>query len=354
MLKTLNLAQIESKTVLLRVDYNVPLDNQIILDDTRIRASLQTISYLLARNPKRLILLSHLGRPEKLSPESARNTLSLRLIANHLQTLLKKPVYFSSLPFNSELQKFINNTPQNSVILLENLRFHPEETKNQPQFAQKIIDTTSADLFIQDGFAVLHRAHTSTSALPQLLPAFAGFLVETELAALNQLRYRPKRPLVFILGGAKIEDKQPLIDHYLNFADQIIVGGKIAASGYTNSHSKIYVAEDFTSNYLDIGPSSTQKITNLISGAGTIIWNGTLGKVEDPSGATASTIIAQVISNSSAFSAICGGDTVGFIHQLQEQNSKLNFSLISTGGGASLEYLISGTLPGLTPISSEI
>lgn len=348
-MKTIRDLDIRNKTILIRVDYNVPLKDGKITDDLRIRASLPTINYLLEHGAKQLILISHLGRPEgKENPK-----FSLAPVVKALQKLLPDTkIAFSPLPKSDE---FISQNAK--IVLLENLRFNPGEESNSEEFIANIVKATKADSFVQDGFAVVHRAHASTDAIAKFLPIYAGLLVEKEVENLNRAIKNPEKPLLIIIGGAKVEDKQPLIDQFIKKADQIIVGGKIAADGYKSNNSKIYVAEDFDENQkgekLDVGPVSMTKIAGFITDAKTIIWNGLLGYAEDPAYATASTITAELIGeHQNAETIICGGDTTGFVENLVKTHPNLNYSLISTGGGASLEFLLGKRLPGLAAIPS--
>lgn len=350
-MKTIKDIDVKDKTILVRVDYNVPLKNSKVENDLRIRASIPTINYLLDHGAKKIILISHLGRPEgKITPE-----LSLSPIANTLRKLLPhQKIGFYPLPTPGEKLK----TPADEkIVLLENLRFDPGEEQNSLDFIKNIVTATDADIFIQDGFAVIHRAHASTDAITTLLPSYAGLLVEKEVENLKKILQNPDSPVLLIIGGSKVEDKQPLIDKFIKIADQIIVGGKIAADGYMSTNKKIYVAEDFDENSegakLDVGPLSTGKIANSISDAKTIIWNGLLGYAEDPTYATASTITAELIGEKKdATTIICGGDTTGFVENLMENHPSLSYSLVSTGGGAALEFLLGKDLPGLKAISS--
>ena len=336
--------------VLIRVDFNAPLfENGEIADDLRIRASLPTLQLLLKKdNVKRIILISHLGRPE--GQENPK--FSLQKVAERLQDLLKTKVAFLPLPRPGEKLDFPKDA---KVILLENLRFDPGEEKNDMDFAKNLVAATGANVFIQDGFAVIHRAHASTDAIAKLLPTYAGLLLEKEISNLSKVLKSPEHPVVMIIGGAKVEDKQPLIDKFVNIADHILVGGKIAADGYRSDSSKIIVASDFDEdaegNKLDIGPVSTAEFAKYIDGAKTIIWNGCLGKVEDPAFATASSIIADLIGKKSdATTVICGGDTTGFVENYLKNHPDLHYSLISTGGGATLEFLLGKDLPGLKSV----
>ena len=350
-MKTIHNLDVKDKTVLVRVDYNVPIKDGKVESDLRIRASLPTINYLLEHGAKRIILISHLGRPEgKVAPE-----FSLSPVAKTLQKLIKdQNIGFYPLP-NSTTPLNIPN--QTKIALLENLRFNPGEEANSADFAKNLVQATGADLFIQDGFAVVHRAHASTEAITKLLPSYAGLLLEKEITNLANAIQNPTKPVLLIIGGAKVEDKQPLIDKFTTIADHIVVGGKIAADGYQSTDSKIYVAEDFDTNEksdkLDIGPIATGKLANLITDASTIIWNGLLGYAEDPAYATASTIAAELIGeHQSATTIICGGDTTGFVEELANSHPNLNYSLVSTGGGAALEFLLGKELPGVKALEN--
>lgn len=354
-MKTIKDIDVKNKNILVRVDYNVPLKNGKIVDDLRIRESLPTINYLLEHGANKIILISHLGRPEgKENPE-----FTLSPIAETLRKLLpdQKHIGFYPLPKKDEKITDYYDKPDLKIILLENLRFDPGEEENSKDFIKNIIDSVDADLYVQDGFAVVHRAHASTDAVKNFLPVYAGLLLKKEVENLTKAIKNPEKPLLLILGGAKVEDKQPLIDRFLNLADRIIVGGKIAADGYKPNDEKIYVAEDFdedaTKAKLDVGPFSTAKIAEEIGKAKTIIWNGLLGKAEDPAFATSSIITAEAIgAKTDALTIICGGDTTGFVENLQKSHPKLKYSLISTGGGAALEFLTGEALPGLNAIEA--
>lgn len=352
-MKTIKDINVKGKTILVRVDYNVPISKGKVASDLRIRASLPTIEYLLEHGAKRIFLISHLGRPEgKFVKE-----FTLAPVSETLKKLLPgQQVGFYPLPVDHNP---ITDIPdKTSVVLLENLRFDPGEEANDSDFIQRIVDATKADYFVQDGFAVVHRAHASTDAIKQHLPVYAGLLLEKEIENLQAATKHPTKPVLLIIGGAKVDDKQPLIDKFSKIADRIVVGGKIAADGYKPKNDKIYVAEDFDEDSeghkLDVGPLSTVQISNFITDASTIIWNGLLGYAEDPAYATASTITAEMIGEKpdTATTIICGGDTTGFVEHLQSDHPNLHYSLVSTGGGAALEFLLGKPLPGITAITA--
>lgn len=367
--KTVRDIDVEDKIVLVRTDYNVPLvpveagelenepiiinptseSKQQIASDLRIHASLPTIKYLLEHKVAKIILISHLGRPNGQRDKS----LSLYVAAEKLAELLPGvTVNFVDDVSGPEVEMAIEDLPDGGILLLENLRFSPEEEANSEEFAREIVDSTHAELFVQDGFAVVHRAHASTEAITHILPSVAGLLLEKEVKTLTEITKNPAHPFIVLIGGAKVADKQPLIDKFSSVADTIYVGGKIAADGYKSNNPKIIVAEDFDEDSsgakLDIGPVSTTKLVELLQNAKTVLWNGVLGKVEDAAYATASTIVAKVIGeNPNITSVICGGDTSGFVENLCADNPELEFSLVSTGGGAALELLSGQALPGV-------
>ncbi len=357
--KTVKDVDVKDQIVLMRTDYNVPLgedDNgdPKVMSDFRIKENLPTLRYLLENGAKKIIIISHLGRPEGRDEKK-----SLRVVAERLGQLLPDTkVAFVPECRGDVVEQAVEDMPDGSVLVLENLRFDPGEKKNDEELAEDIVRSTGATLFVQDGFAATHRAHASTVAIAKLLPAVAGLLMEKEVTLLKQALDQPEHPLIAIIGGAKVEDKQPLIDKFLPVADRIIIGGKIAADGYTSDAEQIYVAEDFDENSagekLDVGPISTCKISDMVSGAKTVLWNGVLGKVEDPAYATSSVILAKVLGeNNEITSIICGGDTSGFVENIQTNNPDLNYSLISTGGGAALSLLSGEPMPGLEVLANK-
>ena len=363
--KTIRDIDVSGKVVLVRVDYNVPMENGEVESDIRIRASLPTIEYLVSNGAKRIVLISHLGRPEG----ERKDDLSLKPVAAKLSEILDNSVIrthagqtpsvkFVSEVFGDTVKSTVDGSMEGGIVLLENLRFWPEEEKNDADFAKKIVESTGAEVFVQDGFAVIHRAHASTDAIAKVIPAVAGLLVEKEVSVLSGAISNPEHPVVVIIGGAKVDDKKPLIEKFLPIADTIIVGGKIAADGYEAESDKIYVAEDFNEDTegkkLDIGTKSTKKILETIHSSKTVVWNGVVGLTEQHPYDMASRTIARALGNSrEVTSIICGGDTTGFVEGLQLEEPELKYSLISTGGGASLELLSGLELPGLTALNDK-
>lgn len=353
--ETIRKITVRGMTVLVRADLNVPIKDGKIIDDLRIRESLPTLELLRKKGTRRIILISHLGRPE-----GKDKTLSLAPVAERLKELMPGgKVFFVADVSGPDVDEAVEKLPVGGILVLENLRFYKGEENNSPEFAKEIVDATHADLFVQDGFAVCHRAHASTDAITKELPSVAGLLLEKEVLELSKVSENPSHPFIVVIGGSKVEDKQPLIDKFAKTADQIIVGGKIAADGFTSELKNVYVAEDFSdSEKFDLGPKSTEKIVGLAKSAKTILWNGLLGMAEKPEYAKSSEALAIAIGESKNTSVICGGDTTGFVENLMHEREKsgeapLKYSLISTGGGAALEFLCGEPMPGIDALDDK-
>ena len=352
--KTIRDVDWQGKTALVRVDYNVSIKDGKVVDELRLRESLPTLEYLREHGVKRMVLMSHLGRPAG----QANPAFSLKPTAERLAELMPGHVVAFVDWATGNVANAVEKLPEGGILMLENLRFAPEEEANSTEFAQKIVSETGADVFVQDGFAVLHRKHASTDAMARLLPAVAGLLVEKEAKALDAVMENPERPLMFIVGGAKVEDKKPLVERFLPIADKIAVGGKIAVDGLNVSDPKIYVAEGFVSNAegekLDIDEASTAHIIDMMRDAKTIIWNGTMGMAETAEFSTGSRKIAEAMGHlSGANTVIGGGDTAGFVESLMKEDPSLSYTMILTGGGAGLKYLLDENLPGLEVLQNS-
>lgn len=349
--KTIKDINVKNKVVLVRADFNVPMKDGEVMNDFRIRASVPTLEYLREKGAKKIIVLSHLGRPE-----GRDKSLSLKAVAVVLDGLIGKVAFVDDVS-GPDVEAAVAKTKAGGVLVLENLRFFAGEKRNSSDFMREIIDSTGADIYVQDGFSVCHREHASVVAVSEHLPVYAGLLVEKEVKNLSEAATHPKRPLLLVVGGAKVEDKAPLIEKFAKIADKIVVGGKIAAEGY-KGNDKIYVAEDFDEdgegNKLDVGPVAMGKIAGMVTDAKTIIWSGLMGKAEDPAYATASTIVAEMMGEKeNAETIVLGGDTTGFVEEIMTEHPGLKYSLISTGGGASLEFLVGAELPGLSVIERK-
>lgn len=389
--KTIEDISVESKKVLVRVDFNVPLnDKGEITDETRIQAALPTIKYLLDHKAK-VILCSHLGRPKgEFKPE-----FSLAPVAKRLQMLLDTKVTFAKDVIGESADEAVANIKDGEVVLLENLRYHKEETKNDPEFAKKL--ASYAEIFVNDAFGTAHRAHASTEGVTHYLPAVAGFLIKKELEFMGGALENPDRPFVAILGGAKIADKIPVIENLFNKVDCLIIGGGmantfLAAQGYNMSKSlvdadsislasellkkaklkgvkillpiDVVAADEFNNDAktvmvpvdsipegymaLDIGSSTRMIFAEEINRAKTVIWNGPMGVAEMPSFAGGTRAVAEAMAGTNATTIIGGGDSAAAVKNLGYGDK---MSHISTGGGASLEFLEGKELPGIAALN---
>ena len=382
---------IKDKRVLIRVDFNVPLDEDLnITDDNRIRAALPTVEYALEKNAK-VILMSHLGRPKGEVKEKMR----LTPVAQRLSELLKKPVKKANDCIGQEVIDTANKMKLGEVLLLENLRFHIEETKNDPVFAKEL--SKLGDIFVNDAFGTCHRAHASTEGITHYLESVSGFLVEKEIMYFEKINSSPEKPFVLILGGAKVSDKIPLIENMLSKVDTIIIGGamaytflrvkgvEIGSSRFEEEVSDVaraiikkagnvklvlpvdHIACDNFENPksiittegaaikegymgIDIGPKSVDLFLSKIRNAGTIVWNGPMGMFEKDEFADGTKKLALGIAESSAISVVGGGDSAAAAKKFGVEK---RLSHVSTGGGASLEYLEGKVLPGIAALADK-
>lgn len=379
-------ADLSGKRVLLRCDLNVPLENGKITDDTRITASLPTIKYILEKGAA-IVLCSHLGRPKgQIKPE-----LSLNPVAERLSEHLGLSVKMSNDVIGEHACSLVSDLAPGDVMLLENLRFCKEEEANDPVFAKKL--ASFADIFISDAFGTVHRAHASTVGVASYLPAYCGFLIDAELKALTKALDNPRRPLVAVLGGAKIADKLGVIDNLIDQVDYLLIGQamsntfvkamggsvgnslvddtklsyvlemvekakrnnvrlvlpddvRIAAEFSADSPPELCGAFEVPENMmaLDIGDKTIEKFVEIIKSAGTVIWNGPVGVFEFPAFSVGSRAVAYAMAETEAYTVIGGGDSVAAVHQYGIQD-KIDHN--ATGGGATLEFIEGKELPGL-------
>jgi phosphoglycerate kinase len=384
--KTIEDVDLTSKRVLVRVDFNVPLKDGEVTDDTRIRAALPTIKYLIDQDA-RVILCSHLGRPKgQVDPE-----LSMRPVAEELSDLLDQTVAFAENCIGPETERAASELDEGQVLVLENTRFHPGEKANDPEFARKL--ASLADIYVDDAFGSAHRAHASTEGVTHYLPAVAGYLMEKEIRYLGEALRNPEHPFVAIMGGAKISDKIEVVKRLLQMADNLLVGGGLAntflaAQGYDMAESLVeqeavstakeilegadekmvlpvdlVVADAFASEAttktvpvdqvpsgwqaLDIGEKTVKLFRSKLVDAKLVVWNGPMGVFELEPFAAGTDAIAEAVAGSDATSIVGGGDSAAAIRKagLSEQ-----ISHVSTGGGAALEFMEGKTLPGVAAL----
>jgi phosphoglycerate kinase len=384
---------VKGKRVFVRVDFNVPMDeNQNITDDKRIRAALPTIQYLIDQGA-RVILASHLGRPKDKPEDKFR----MDPVAKRLAELLGKEVAKVDDCIGPEVEKAVSELKDGDILLLENVRFYPGEKKNDPEFAKSL--ASLAEIYVNDAFGAAHRAHASTAGVAQYLPAAAGFLLQKEIEVMGKALEDPERPFVAILGGAKVADKIGVIKNLLEKVDTLIIGGGMAytflkAQGHEIGTSlldadslelakelmetakergvkfllpvDIVIADRFAADAayevvpadgmradwmgMDIGPKTVELFSQEIKSAKTVVWNGPMGVFEMPNFAKGTQAIAQVMADSDAITIIGGGDSAAAVEQAGLADK---LSHVSTGGGASLEFLEGKALPGVEALNDR-
>jgi phosphoglycerate kinase len=379
---------VQGKKVLVRVDFNVPIKNGQVTDDARIERTLPTIRYLLERGA-RPILISHLGRPKGApDPEYAMDPVACRL-----EELLEAPVLKLDAAVGPEVEDALE-APGEGVVLLENSRFYPGETENDPEFSEQL--ASLVDAYVDDAFGAAHRAHATTVGVARLLPAAAGLLMKEELDSLHKVLLSPERPFVAIVGGAKVSDKVAVIESLLGVADTLLIGGAMCFTFFKargletgnslvedecleaskhlmdeagerlvlpvdvvaaeemeeDASSKVVKVEDFPrgSIGLDIGPETVEKFGGYVADSKTVFWNGPMGVFEMDAFAKGTEGVARAIAKSGAVSIIGGGDSVAAVRKLGLED---NMSFISTGGGASLEYVEGRELPGVAVLPEK-
>lgn len=394
--QTIRDVPLDGRTVLVRVGYDVPLTHDgKVDDDLRIRASLPTLEYLLERQCK-VVLIGHLGRPEGHDKK-----FSFAPVAERLQELIKNPVLFIDEAVGEKAYQGVRKAPKGSVILLENLRFYPGEKNDDPEFARELAKCSQADFFVQDGFNNIHRSDASMHAITLFLPSVAGLLVEREYVTIASAMEHPERPLVAIMGGAKVSDKIQVVERFVELADKVLIGGAMANTflqykGHSMGKSKVEADQKDTLDHiykaahkkvgdavddflllptdvavatavddqqervvksvsdvaadelaLDIGTDTIERYAHEIEGAKTVIWNGPLGLDELPNFAHGSARTALALaSHPDITSIIGGGDTADFILKWDAKKGE-SFTHVSTGGGASLDLMAGKKLPGI-------
>ncbi|MEM7181389.1 MAG: phosphoglycerate kinase [Spirochaetota bacterium] len=393
----MNLPRIETldvkdKRVFLRVDFNVPIENGVVTDDTRIRKTIPTIEILLNRGAK-LIIGSHLGRPKgEVNPK-----YSLKPVKHKFQEILNREIQFSETLVGSEVEAKSKALQEGEVLLLENLRYSPGEEKNDPEFAKSLANL--ADIYINDAFGSAHRAHASTERIAHLLPSYAGTLMYREIEVLSDILKKPDKPFVAIIGGAKVSSKIQILSHLMGKVDSMLIGGGMAytflksraipigssllekdfeiqayqiidKAGYANIDFQLpidhVIADSFSEKAksktvdkmgildgwmgMDIGSKTISAFEKVIKGAGTVFWNGPMGVFEMDKFATGTIQIAKILAKCDAKTVVGGGDSIAAINKAGVE-SKITH--ISTGGGASLEFMEGKTLPGVAALLNK-
>lgn len=386
--KTVRDVNVAGLRVLVRCDFNVPLENGRIVDDRRISSSIPTLQFLSKAGAK-VIVCSHLGRPKGVTPE-----FSLAPVAERLSELMGQPVKLAPDCVGPEVASMVAQMQGDEILLLENVRFHPEEESNDPAFAKSL--ASLADLFVNDAFGTAHRAHASTEGVAHIIPGVAGFLIEKEIEYLGGALENPQRPFIAILGGAKVKDKIPVIESLLPKVDHLIIGGGMAftflkAQGFEIGKSlfdesnfsfcqqllaeagqkialpsdvvvakelsdsavaHVVSASDLASDDIgaDIGPETCATFTKLIKEAGTIVWNGPMGVFEMAPFEAGTKAIAEAMAASPGITIVGGGDSAAAAEQFGVADE---MSHVSTGGGASLEFLEGQILPGIAALQDR-
>ncbi|SDX99166.1 MULTISPECIES: phosphoglycerate kinase [Salimicrobium] len=390
--QTISDIEVDGKTVFCRVDFNVPMKDKEVTDDTRIKAALPTIQHLTGNGAK-VILASHLGRPKG----EAHDELRLDPVAERLSDLLGAEVLKSDEVYGQEVTKAISEMERGKVLLLENVRFDPGEEKNDPELARHFADM--ADLYVNDAFGAAHRAHASTAGVAEYIPAVAGFLMQKELEVLGNALADPERPFTAIIGGAKVKDKIGVIDNLLDKVDNLIIGGGLAytfvkAQGYEVGKSlleedkidlakqymekakennvnfvmpeDVIVADDFSEDAntkevsieeipedweaLDIGPKTRENYAGLVKDSKLIIWNGPMGVFEMDTFAGGTKAVAEALAGTEGYTVIGGGDSAAAVETFGYAS---DMDHVSTGGGASLEFMEGKELPGVTVLNDK-
>ncbi|MCY9591603.1 phosphoglycerate kinase [Paenibacillus chitinolyticus] len=390
--KSVRDVEVNGKRVFVRVDFNVPLENGQITDDTRIRETLPTIKFLIEKGAK-VILASHLGRPKGQVNEDLR----LTPVAARLSELLGKPVAKADEAVGEAVQAKVNELKDGDVLLLENVRFYPGEEKNDPELAKQF--AALADLYVNDAFGAAHRAHASTEGIAHQLPAVSGLLMEKELDVLGKALNNPERPFTAIVGGSKVKDKIDVINKMLEIADNILIGGGLSytffkaqgheigqslvdnekldlALGFIEKAKKlgknfllpvdIVISDDFSANAntnivgidsipadwegIDIGPKTRELYADVIKNSKLVVWNGPMGVFEIEPFSHGTRAVAQACADTSAYTVIGGGDSAAAAEKFHLADK---MDHISTGGGASLEFMEGKVLPGVVALNDK-
>jgi len=392
-IRTVRDLDLKGKRCLVRVDFNVPLKNGIIGDDTRIKAALETLNYILDQDGTSVVVMSHLGRPKG----AVKNEFSLSHVKTRLSELLNREVLMATDCIGEEVLSQTKSLKEGQILLLENLRFHKDETENNPDFAKKL--ALNGDIYINDAFGTAHRAHASTEGVSHFLPSAGGFLIEKEVNFFEPLVTNPQKPFVAIIGGAKVSSKISVLESLLKNCTTLIIGGGMAytflkAKGFKignslieddfidtavklmksaeekgvnlllpidhlassefsdNAEAVVVEQEDIPDNLIgmDIGSKTLKSYSEVISGAKSLVWNGPLGVFEFPNFAKGTLGVAELVAACNGITVVGGGDSVAAVNKFGFAD---RIDHVSTGGGASLEYLEGKILPGIVALKEK-
>ena len=343
-IKRIQESNVDGKKVLVRADFNVAIENGTVKEAFKISACKETVDYLLKRNCK-VAVCSHLGRPEG----KVCLKFSLEQIKEDIEKNIGHEVVFVDDCIGEKVAARMENLQKGEILLLENVRFHEGEEKNDLDFSRKLAE--NFDIFINDAFSVCHRDQASVTGVAKILPSFSGFWLQKEISEMEKIKNNFEHPAVAIIGGAKIETKLPVIKVFEKIYDHILVGGKIANEAIAQKiqfSSKVILPQDFSGDHFDIGTETIAEFSEIIKEAKTIVWNGPMGKFEEEEFAIGTQKILEAVLASSAFVLIGGGETLEILEK-NKAMGKIDF--VSTGGGAMLEYLSGNDMPGIDALT---
>lgn len=330
-----------NKKVLLRTDFNVGLKDGVPQERFKLEACKDSVKHIMSQPNVKLALISHLGRPDG----KAQKESSMFQIKETMEEILGRKVVFVDECIGEKVKDALEKLNDGEVLLLENVRFHDGEEKNDPEFAKQLAE--NFDVFVNDAFSVCHRDQASVTGVAKVIPGYAGYWLQKEVDTLNKVLHEPEHPAVAVIGGAKIETKLPLIQKFEQIYDFILVGGKVANEAIDQGidfSAKVILPLDFAKDRLDIGPKTIQRFKEVISASKVVVWNGPMGKFEEPPYDQGTRQILDIIADSDMFTLIGGGESV---QVLEERNLFGSISFVSTGGGAMLEYLSGNPMPGI-------
>lgn len=345
-MKKIQDAEVENKKVLIRADFNVAIVAGEVKERFKLEACKKTVDFLAQKTGTKIALCSHLGRPEgKVNAE-----FSLEQIKDELETILGKKIVFLNDCIGEKIKEGLENLNEGEILLLENVRFHEGDEKNNEEFSKKLSE--NFDIFVNDAFSVCHRNQASVTGVTKFLPSYGGLWLQKEIENLSKLIHEPLHPAVAVIGGAKIETKLPLIQKFEKIYDYVLIGGRVANEAIDQKiqfSSRVILPIDFADERLDIGPKTIQRFKEIISTSKMVVWNGPMGKFEQPPYDKGTRQILDIIADSDMYTVIGGGESV----QVLEENKLMgSISFVSTGGGAMLEYLSGNLMPGIESLKT--